>query len=439
MTPEEFRDSLHDGLGRALRQAASVPMLERREILLDACLHNRAIDPQLDSDRSSWLLEIIDEGRDFDWIAPRIVAEIPALEHDWDVVQALQLLVHLAKRGVEGAREALIAEFDRQRFRNEWGALQLVLLDGIPGFLHAARRIGKRALEDEDDRIDDELWNRAAELVGDAELATALESAAGSDPFVARYAAGVAAHREQRSSLKPSSPDFWSSYDFDAVRAYLDDPRRAQIQRFAWLVRWGQRVATDSDLERVLLALVAERRPVRQSAWLRVFDKRPMLRFEPLTLALLDSPDEDVSWFAHRALGRIAHPELRRIALERLRAGTVDAKTVRLLLENYRLEDEPLLFAGLPTGGDREDLHALAVSVNDILARHGTAADSRLSTWSYEHSGCTHCRREALERLLTLRCAPRGVLEESRFDSSEDIRKLAGGALADAELSTPAP
>jgi hypothetical protein len=430
MMIEEFRAALHDGLGRALRDVRSVPREAVREILLDACLHNRAIDPQLDSDRSAWLVDIMDATGEFEWIAPRIVGGIPELEELWDVEQALNLAVRFAQRGVSGAREAVYAEFDRQRFNAEWlGGLQLVVLDGIPGFLHVAQRIGRRSVEQEY-YIDDYVEDRAAKMYGAEAVAAALNHAAQADPHVARYALAIERQRAEKAERRQQPVEkpphgFSRNYDFDAVRGHLDDPERGLRQGAFWINTWGRYKATDSDLERALDALVVEKDPARQRAWLFVFSQRAMPRFEPRVLELLHSEDGDVSLQAHVALGHVEHAEVRRVAIERLESGRCDWQTVSLLISNYRHEDEPLLVRSLPDRGDREALHELARAVNKLIAKHGTAAESRLLAWSYDHAGCTNCREDCVKKILELGCAPAAILDECRFDSSADIRELA--------------
>lgn len=429
MTPEQFRAALHDGLGRALRDVRSVPSEPMREILLDACLHDRAIDPECDGDRSAWLVDIMDAAGEFEWLAPQIVGGIPALEDLWDVEQALDLAVRFAQRGVAGAREAVYAEFDRQRFNEDClGGLQLVALDGISGLLHVAQRIGRRSAEQEY-YIDDHVADRAAEIYGEEAVAAALNHAAQSDSHVARYVVAIEKHRaknrEHRQQPVEKPPHGFSrNYDFDAVRAHLDDPQRDLRNGMFWINTWGRYKATDSDLEQSLDALVVEKVPARQRAWLLVFSRRAMPRFEPRVLELLDSEDVDVASQAHVALGHVEHAEVRRAAIERLESGRCDWQTVSLLVSNYRHEDEPLLVRNLPDRGDRENLHELAGMIEKLVAKHGTAAESSLLAWCYEHGGCVNCREKSVKNMLELDCLPDTIVDECRFDCSEHIRKL---------------
>jgi len=59
METSEFKNAIALGLGRAV-----VTLLDRdvhpfREVILDACLHNKAYDPQAEGSRAAYMVEAI--------------------------------------------------------------------------------------------------------------------------------------------------------------------------------------------------------------------------------------------------------------------------------------------------------------------------------------------------------------------------------------------
>jgi hypothetical protein len=58
LTRKEFADALQKGLGRVYLHATQYGIDEVTELVLKACLHNQAYDPQSESSRGKWLFEI---------------------------------------------------------------------------------------------------------------------------------------------------------------------------------------------------------------------------------------------------------------------------------------------------------------------------------------------------------------------------------------------
>lgn len=99
-----FARVLAAGLGRALRDARTVPADVRRECLLEACSSHQALDPQLSGNRGRWLGRVLEASGDLDVLAPgilRIFEELPDTDetHD-DADQLVELAAVFARRSI---------------------------------------------------------------------------------------------------------------------------------------------------------------------------------------------------------------------------------------------------------------------------------------------------------------------------------------------------
>ncbi len=57
LSREEFEAALQRGHGRAFLHVRAYGLQNVADLLLDACLHDKAYDPQCEDSRAKWLLE----------------------------------------------------------------------------------------------------------------------------------------------------------------------------------------------------------------------------------------------------------------------------------------------------------------------------------------------------------------------------------------------
>jgi hypothetical protein len=429
---------LHAGLGRALRDVRTVPERERREILLDACMHNRSYDPQLDSDRAAWLCEILVEAGDLSEAAKHLLSPIPEDTEDWDHVQRVHLARELTRFGYQAAGAFVGREFrahiqDPSDFIAISIASDLMTLNGSDGLVEVSKgfgsRVGEHAPVDDLRHTCGMLAEEAAEILGGTVAEKVLREAAFVDSAAARFLelAGIARGSDGSPASDPRR-ELWGTFTFEDLRARAEGSIPDDQGPSIWT--WAKSIASDADLEKVLSAVATETDRRLLTTWVLVFALRRMPRFEPRFLELLDATDHGTSWNAGRALEQVEHPELRRRAIDQLRAGRCDVKTMQLLRSNFRMEDVPILERALPTQGDLDEYHAVARGICDIAKTRGPAGLRDLLEWAYENSGCSHCRNEAVRKLVEAGDARASILEECRFDSSPELREFARTTLA---------
>ena len=105
-----FRRALAHGQGRARLHGQRFGLAGVEAEFIDACCWNRSYDPQCEPDRAQWLLEFFSGAPE--WIARPVCQSLIEGEGEWrDHRQRSRLVLHLARRGYEPAREALYQSF----------------------------------------------------------------------------------------------------------------------------------------------------------------------------------------------------------------------------------------------------------------------------------------------------------------------------------------
>jgi hypothetical protein len=132
-----------------------------------------------------------------------------------------------------------------------------------------------------------------------------------------------------------------------------------------------------------------------------------------------------VRQLAHRALSNYAHPAVRRLAIERLKASPFLESELELLSMNYQPGDASLIEHLLQVPADRDQLHHLICDLVRLYESNQVAESGRAMLFVYEESPCSNCRLDAFRVLVGTGTAPHWLLEECRHDSRDGIREIA--------------
>ena len=119
------------------------------EILLDACLVDRAYDQQCEGPRAKWLYSLIAHDNR---ICAAVIDAFEEPVDDQDFTQVANLVGLIAVNGNQAAADAL---------RRSWaendlaGKVAIIMLDGLPAAIEVARCLGQRLISDPDEYVDD--------------------------------------------------------------------------------------------------------------------------------------------------------------------------------------------------------------------------------------------------------------------------------------------
>lgn len=448
LTPAQFDSALHKGHGRALLHVRTFGLADFENAVVDACLHDRAYDPQSDGDRTPWLMEIIDASGAAVRIAQILIPELDrAVERFWDATQRCRIAREFARRGHAEARTRLYACLRKWPYTMDvLAAEDIIRLDGADGLLHVAEYLGKLIQVEPGFWVDDGplQWFDESRDAGSARRV--LDAASVHSPAVASYLRHLDERDRERqdAGAAPMSGVGYLSTNNVQLDTSGADMHVARMQRISpaqvvyeietadpernrfWFTSWGLH-ASEESLSAVIDAMTAQSEPGRLCKYLRVFSRRAMPVFDPAMLRCAEHDNPDVRELAHRALSNCAHPEVRRLAIERLRAGRVLEGELKLLKKNYQPGDAVVIERVLQVPEDLDQLHGLIFDLVEVFRSNRVAELAKVMLFVYEESPCSNCRFNAVKCLVDTMKAPDWLLAECRHDSSDEIRVCAQG------------
>lgn len=409
--------------------------------LLQHSLQCFAYDTQSEAPKAPWIAQMVDAAGLGQQVVEAIAAQIqnpsshPEDEMD-DAIHRSAVLKELAEKGVEGARQWLYAAFSRVADTREIvGGESIIALDGVAGFLHVVRNIG-RWLQD-----DPELWvdghytwtldTLRAESIGHS----ILEREAQTDADIARY---LAAER----AMKQPSPHTQHFHDTHAARlawtsaqiiefatTHTENPDQPCSSPCRWFIEWGKN-ASPKERENIFTALLEQHDKKKLSAVRNLwwcFYRAPIPRWESRLLPWIAHSDHAIRYTTVSGVMSVRHPELRQLAWKWIASGNADdvEHGLRLLVGNFEAGDWQSCIPHLRDFGDSEKNHSIGWSIQALYKAHPdfNALDALL--FIYTFSPCSDCRERAVQSLYQHHIAPAWLHEECLHDSSPVVRELA--------------
>ncbi len=417
MTQKIFREALLRGQGRCIIAARKEP--ERyKKVILWACSHEVAFDPQCEGTKADYVYELITCFHDR---SPFLEAAVSAFEkcrsdRGWLTPYLAELLTFFARDGSKMAEDALWKKYEMLYAallnkkkapcgvfpqRDDFAMLAQVLALSRSAMGKIAADIGRLYLErDFYTAYDfDWLFETKAER-----YMKSLQRKAERCPHTREFLRqGLA----PKKGFKPVPPKALSELsgvvlsvrlrkaDADAVRSYADN-------------------------------YLSETEPEVRAKALKAFC-RCAFPYEPdAIIADAGSDFPALRDAAFEALENIRSSAVRAFALKELERGNNNA--IRIFINNYLPEDEQLLtelVAALPVDFQENGTwHGVYSTVLDMKSQ-GLTAPIPVLLHIYENCYCSLCRCEAIRQLDKRRALGREISEECLFDCCYEARKLA--------------
>ena len=415
MDATEFQRLLRNGLGRAILYVRDHDVREFRDIILNACLHSPAYDVQLEGSRAAYMHELVALLPDRDFFQSEVVRALAHGGDDQDAFYRLEFAAHLASER-DDVKRTMYEAFGPGPNYGEMAGVLLLQLDGMPGFLFAAARIGARH--------DGYLLSQACQALGEDATWTALQEAAVSNPDIEAFRAVAWERRLRDHERQPRRNPSVATLRYPEILEEEKSPTR--------LMKWAEQ-ASDEEIELAAegLRLAATGDPARLLAHLRIFRERryPRPDIAPLLLKLAESDDSQIAIAALSALGNVTDPAVRSLALRMMDTGSeLRGHAADLLASNFEPGDHDLVLLWFVSEQDADVRHDLGFDLPAFWDRHPDEATRiRMLLALYEYGPCSLCREGAVRRLLESKALPDAVREECAWDSSEEIRELLGG------------
>lgn len=414
MNSVEFQHALKLGLGRAilhLREGDSYPY---EELILDACLHNKAYDPQVEGSRARYMFDIMLSSGNAAFFADAVIRSLPKGPHDWDSSQRFGIARLLAQGRNSFAREAMYSAFRECELKESDIAAEFIELDGLDGLIFVVGQIGAQLVKNPEQWADPFLLSVARDICGKDPVEAVIRNASATDKNIMAYLTSV----EQNNNSKAPRPDP-KTMTYDQIRLLIEAKRAGGLLR-----EWAQN-ASVAELERAARDMLQEKDPEKLRSFLVLFWSRSF----PLELnhifKLLDLPDGPVPFHALRVLANLEHERVRKLAFDIAKTESRRGWAIDLLVKNFRDDDYPVVEAWCDAEQDPGTINAFGRSLVDIFVAHPNyEVEMRLLKKMYEKEPCAHCRSRVVERLMVMNGLTDALKLECEQDSYLDTRVL---------------
>jgi hypothetical protein len=228
MDRTEFQELLWKGMGRAIVYARDHDVRPFLDLILDACLYCRAIDPQCEGTRGDYMLDLVNVLPDRKFYREEVLKAIPGCGDDWHACQRYRFAACLAFGGDELAKKIMYDSFPPGPQKAAGIAIYFVQMDGVKGLTFAASKIGF-LLNSVRVNDTDWLWSYAVENLGEQEAQAALDVAGATDSNVEKYRRFL---REDQVSTSQSAWQEFRALSYEELKPQLAKTPRARLP--AW-------------------------------------------------------------------------------------------------------------------------------------------------------------------------------------------------------------
>jgi len=416
----EYQRAITLGLGRAVLSLEQHDSNPYREIILDACLQNRAHDAQVEGSRAKYMLEIIHKSGDLTFFADAILRSLRDKEDDWNTPQRFEMARLLAQDGYPGIREAMYLAFRTMEISASDVASEFIELDGIQGALFVIAQIGSQIAKNPLKWEDEYLLSVVTDKCGKDAVDSALNAAAENDQNVRAYIAAVEENRRERAAIQMPNP---GNMTYGQIKSLIENDKAGGFLR-----KWAQ-AATDSDLESAARDLVQETDPRKLKSYLTIFRKRRFPLDANYLLRLVGQPEGPIAGHALSALACVEDDKVRSLAFSLVETGSpLRAYAIDLLVNNFHDGDHMVVEAWCNAEQDADIVNALDRSHRDFFGVNPNPdSEKRILRVFYEKEPCAHCRNYIVERLVELDALPDELRLECKHDSYAETRELVKG------------
>ena len=410
-TPNDLRDAIEKGLGRAIIWARA-GLFGDFELLREFCLSPKVYDRQCEGSRGPWLWDLLIAADSLGAMRQPILTALQDIRHADDPQVLCDFALRYAQAGDESFRDVLrdIVFFKPLEDYESIGEEELMLLDGADGFLAAASARGMMLDGRRWSWSDERLMGDAARLFGAVEIQKLLDQRVGASENLAGF-------RDFLADSMRATPGRLVSGHRDVIqRTTPDDIIAGEFAgRYGRLRSWG-RSASAPGLEIIYEAIVTAQEWQKSRDLLAVFSARPLPRVGREVLELLSHPIAEVRRRTYDAAGNTSHPDLREFAVRELERRARDENFLGLFAHNYYAGDGAAILAALGLPGDADARHSVAWQFNEIAEANPTPDAVGLAMWAYRHTPCSLCRLTAAEALVEANSAPAWLIDEYRED-----------------------
>jgi len=410
---ELFKRSIKNGTGEAIILLMENPEVNFDQLILQACTHNLAYDPQCEGSRAHYLFEILSLAQNTWVLINKIINRLnfPSTEY-WDAKLLFDLLGIIAKEGSELARQALYQRYSNN-LKNKYEFIDtnvLITLDGLKGLEFVADIQGKQLKLDPDDWVDD------------YPIQLCKKHFPNTDPEN---------YLKEKSKTNHNIKEFLIK--IKATNLFIKkDNIPFSLQQLLNLIDLGKDVfsfmgkdLTEKNVLKLAQLLLNEKNSKKIQSYLSLLIRHKYPLDISNLLRLLEIEEQRVKNLTLRLLSKIKDKKIRTLIDLNYTNLTYLYNHLAFFVSNYLENDITVLSNILNTLETEEDIHSFGLIILDIFDQNMIENPKKLLYKLYYLNNCSICRESFIRKLMLANQISDKLLQELKYDCDNDIRQLA--------------
>lgn len=412
----KFRSSIQRGTGEAVLIMQSYPGVDFSKEIAQASIKNYCYDSQCENSRGEYLSRLIDLSSKSIWIIAEIMSALSvAVSDSWDTEQLMRLARIFAQKGNAEAKKMLLKKFAEFSRKPEFSysdtyAEELIALDGLDGLKYAASELGKRLIKDNELWEDDTLISIAKEIVPNSDPEGYLKHYAVKDRYIKTYLERInktPAWRKEYWAKRAQKKNNLSPYE--QTKLLINEQKTFSGRRLKGL--------SHEDISNLADEFLKETNKRRIVGYLRVFSSFTFPLSYKFIIEKSDRLSRSDNYWSVKALSIIKDDRLRQYTLQKLKTAKYPHDYLPLLILNFKLNDNKLIYSILSRVKNVHDFHAAANDAIEIYKNNKTKACLSPMLEVYNRTKCGFCRSEAIEIMIESSVLPKNIKLEIPYDS----------------------
>lgn len=413
---QSFKQAIKNGTGEAIFILLNNPIVNLDELILEACTHNLAYDPQCEGTRADYLFEILSLASNKEILEDAIINNLlEPHEDDRDTELLFDLGKTLALNGHQKAKKAL---YQRYAKNSEPGyefvdTDALVILDGIKGLEFSAEIQGKNILLDSKYWTCDWLIQICIENFPDNSPKQHLLDKSKNNIYLQKYLSKIDEINNLAENRKPD-PE-WS---YSSISEFISKGKGNFVPP-----RAGKKLSKD---ELVKLTVDFQQASDKKSieTYLRLFAQVKYPGDISYIIPFLRSSNDRIVYLVLSTLSKIKDPIIRDIIESNYQDQNFLKANLRLFVSNYKAKDIKILSNLIEHLEDEDDIHSVLGDLIKILENNIIEKPGIVLNPFYRINNCSSCRKAMIKRLMLSKDVSGDIFQELKYDCDQDIREL---------------
>ncbi|MCL2045432.1 MAG: hypothetical protein FWG88_03500 [Oscillospiraceae bacterium] len=445
MTIKEFRQSLRRGIGSAIIEISNSNDKEKYiDIVEYYCKRDISYDVQSEGTKSDYLYFAIWYLDEIEYFEEKIIKRFLSKCSDNLCAQLARLLYLFGNIGYQKSIDALVQKYEyfnrkkgrltnsikyNEAYQREIIVEHLFYLCGFPYFIHFADTLGQELLLNPDNTQHIKDWDWflycAEKFFSKKRIETYFEKNYGISESITAYMdfCNTLKTTQTENRLSIENHTITVQEVINTVRASVNKqfPRTGASRYRTWL----HTKATETEISEIKELLKQEEDDNTKALLLLLFSTPKMAEYITID-ELIEYACSDSTTIVESVIEVLAHLKDRKIhdlAIELLMERGIESGALRLLVENYRKDDDALIQSLIIKLGSVS--HHIQMDIASIYQHHRSANAFPILFKVYQKGDCSFCRERIVRAMNHCGVLSDELLNECLFDSYDRTRKYA--------------